>query len=239
LALLDRLIISLEGYTSVAATATATTLGQEPVSIVRDTPEPEPAPTTSVFQQLREFMPKLESREAVELPPPGKLEAKIAAIKLSLAAATDESQHADEPAESAIAADEASCQQAALKIAYDLQVEPALPSWGDKVLLVADCLAEAQVFLERIEASAAGDSGWFVGLVEPELGAPPKYEALPLAALVELRPALLAACALPPGYLAVFSHDKLVAVLDPAGADLWERHLRGMAEEKLKDKGGE
>ena len=109
----------------------------------------------------------------------------------------------------------ATCQQAALKTAYDLQLEPAFPDWQAKVVLVSGCLAEPQVFAERIEAPA-GDSGWFIGPVEPELGTPPQYEAMPLAALVSLRPALVAACALPPGYLAVFSHDELVAVVSPA-----------------------
>jgi hypothetical protein len=257
-ALLDRLIISLEGYTSVAAGQLTATLGQEPQSIVRDTPELEAPPTISVFQQLREFTPKQESREAVVLPPPDQLEARIAALKLSLSAATGHSSHLaprddllsrserttligearnDDDVESEVAADEASCQQAALKTAYDLQLEPALPGWDDKVVLIAGCLAEAQVFLERVKTPAAGDSGWFIGLVEPELGAPPRYEALPLSALIELRPPLLAACALPPGYLAVFSHDELVAVLDAAGTDLWEQHLRSVAEEKLKDQG--
>src|SRR5262249_22203600 len=115
-----------------------------------------------------------------------------------------------------------------------LQLSPALPDWQAKVVYVAGCLSEPQVFLERIEAPQ-GDSGWFIGLVEPELGAQPKYEAVPLAALVALRPALLAACALPPGYLAVFSHDELVAVVNAAGEDLWERHLRALAEERLKE----
>jgi hypothetical protein len=187
-----------------------------------------------VFEHLREFTPKAEERQAVELLSPDKVEEAIEAVQaVRAAAAAQEMVDEDESA----TADEGSCQQAALKIAYDLQLQPAFPAWQDKVVLVAGCLTEPQVFLERIE-SPPGDSGWFVGLVEPELGAPPHYEAMPLAALMALRPALLTASALPPGYLAVFSHDELVAVVDPTGEDLWERHLRSLAEEQLKDKSG-
>ncbi len=235
-ALLERMIGSLEAYTSVAAAPVTATLGHEPQSIARTQPEAELQPASSVFQPLREFTPNLEKRQAVEMLPPDKLHAAIEAAVASRAAKAAE-QRADDVEEnepSAPPIGEGACQQAALKAAYDLQIEPAFPDWQAKVVLVAGCTAEAQVFVERIEAPA-GDSGWFIGLVEPELGAPPQYEAVPLAALVSLRPALLAACALPQGYLAVFSHDELVAVVNPAGEDLWERHLRALAEEQLKD----
>src|SRR5205823_14742690 len=67
LALLDRLIASLEGYTSVSATPVTAKLGHEPQTIARSTPEVEETAAVSVFQQLREFTPKLEARQAVEM----------------------------------------------------------------------------------------------------------------------------------------------------------------------------
>jgi hypothetical protein len=236
-ALLERMIGSLEAYTSVVAAPVTATLGQEPQSIIRTTPEPEAAPAISVFQPLRELTPSLQKRQAAGMLPPDKLQAAIdeAAALRAAKAAEQLAAEADETETKAAPVSEGPCQQAALKLAYDLGLEPVFPNWQAKVVLVTGCLAAAQVFAERIEAPN-GDSGWFIGLVEPELGAPPQYEAMPLAALVSLRPALLAACALPPGYLAVFSHDELVAVVNTAGEDVWERHLRSSADEQLKGK---
>ena len=93
-------------------------------------------------------------------------------------------------------------------------------------MLVAGCLAEAQVFAERIEAACGrfrlvhrtGRAGaWCTAAVRSRAAG---------RAGVASAGDCCAVAALPPGYLAVFSHDELVAVVNPAGEDLWERHLR-------------
>ncbi len=171
-ALLERLIGSLEAYTSVGTAPATVVLGHEPESIIRTTPEPEAEPTISVFQSLRELTPTLEKRQAVDLLPPDKLQGVIAAAVAARAAraAEERADDADETEPSPVPRGEDPCQQSALKLAYDLGLEPAFPDWQAKVVIVSGCLDEPQVFAERIEGPA-GDSGWFIGPVEPELGA--------------------------------------------------------------------
>jgi hypothetical protein len=77
--LLDRLVGTLEAYTSLPAVPAAVPLGVEPQSIARETPEVESAPATSLFEHLREFTPRLDERQAVELPSPNKAEEIIEA----------------------------------------------------------------------------------------------------------------------------------------------------------------
>lgn len=228
--LLERLVGTLEAYTSIPTSpALAAPLGVEPQSIARDTPEPEATPQVSLFAALREFTPRLDERHALESPAAEKIEEWITATRKGCRAAVSPSDAASAPADgdSLVASptaeppgDDIACQQAALKLAYDVHAQPAFPGWNDKVIIVAGCLIEPQVYAQRIEA-ADGDSGWFVGPVEPELGTPPVYEAVPLSSIVQVRPALVTACALPAGYLAVFSHNDLVALLDPENQDLW------------------
>jgi len=241
LALLDRIATSLEAYTSVASGQAVVPLGHEPQSIARTEPPSEAAPQPSVFQALREMTPKPEVLAAAEPVSPDQLEKLLIAVGRG-AAQTHRDAGQDTSASRAsgehdlpdVPQDEDACQQAALKTAYDLRLEPVMPDWSDAVVLAAGCLANEQVYLERGETSA-GQTGWFIGPITPRLGEPPVYQTMPLAALVRLRPALMLAIALPPGHLAVFSNDQLVAVVNAAGEDIWERHLRAMAEEQLKE----
>jgi len=230
--LLDRMIAALEAYTSVTASPPTVTLGQEPVSIARTAVETEPTPAISIFQHLREFTPSLDERREHDVAPDDELPVDV---WLGDASSQASPPGQGEPASAPPAADEVTCQQAALKTAYELGLEPALPDWNAKVLLVAGCWQTAQVYLERVAAEEEDDSGWFIGPVQPLLGAVPQYQALPLAALIALRPGLLAACALPQGYLAVFSGDELVAVVNEDGHDLWEQRMRKLLEDETDE----
>src|SRR5207249_4328029 len=141
LALLDRLIASLEGYTSVSATPVTAKLGHEPQTIARSTPEIEEATAVSIFHQLREFSPKPEARQAVEMLSADEIEQAIeaaGAIRAAAESASASADDADEVEPPAIPADEradkGACQQGALKTAYDLQLAPEMPDWQAKVV---------------------------------------------------------------------------------------------------------
>jgi hypothetical protein len=206
LALLDRMVSALEGYTAIPV-VTATPMAQQvSESIARTTPDEPETPAISVFHQLREHTPDLETRKGIQMRP---------------------------AANSADMPDEGPSKQAAVKTAYDLQIEPQFPDWNDKIVLLAGALDLEQIYVERI-ASDQGDTGWFIGAVEPTLGATPEYQAIAMSELLRVRPSVLRALALPPGFLAVFSHDELVAIVDPDGRDLWP--LAGAEVQTIKDK---
>jgi hypothetical protein len=212
LALLDRMVSALEAYAAIPVVP-ATPVGQGiSESIARTESDEPPAEEKSIFQALREHTPALETRQTA---------------KMRAADETEIVTGEDDPA-----ADEGAAEQAALKLAYELQLEPAFPDWNDQVVLLAGALEQEQVYLERIE-SPEGDSGWFIGPIEPKLGVTAEYEALSVAEVLRRRPALVRALALPVGYMAVFSHSELVAIVDPEGRDQWK--LAGGEEQETTD----
>jgi hypothetical protein len=93
-------------------------------------------------------------------------------------------------------------------------------TFQEKVIFAKGCLeGNPRVYLERT-APTQGDSGWYVG----PAGDPDKREELGAVfvyQVVRIRPPLLQALALPPGYLVVFNGDQLEAVLNPHNENVW------------------
>jgi hypothetical protein len=99
-------------------------------------------------------------------------------------------------------------------------VEGVPTRWSDKIVLAKGCLSAKRLYLERKVEVVAGDSGWYVGLVDEEKPAA-EYEARYAYQLLTERPELAQALALPHGYMVVFSGSAIEAVLDPANQDVW------------------
>lgn len=92
--------------------------------------------------------------------------------------------------------------------------------WSDKVVLAKGCLSTKELYLERKADVPAGDSGWYIGLTDEEKPAA-EYEARYAYQLLQERPELMQALALPHGYLLVFKGSKIDAVLDKSNQDVW------------------
>jgi hypothetical protein len=97
-------------------------------------------------------------------------------------------------------------------IAKKVGVEGVPAAFHEKVVLSAGCLRENKVYLQRSQPKQ-GDSGWYVGPVN-ESSSGGALEAIYVFNLLALRPALLEVLSLPPGYMAVFSGEKIEAILN-------------------------
>ncbi len=112
-------------------------------------------------------------------------------------------------------------QAATRELLASCQVEP-LPVRFDELLVAAgDAIAAPVLMAQRNEPSAEGDSGWY-------LGARPGFEDGDLATrmvfeLLDLRPALLPALALPAGWQVVLDGDSIVRVVDDRDRDVLRR----------------
>lgn len=90
----------------------------------------------------------------------------------------------------------------------------------DQVIISAPgALAQPKIFLRRASRISAEDSGWLLGtLDDPEaLTREDGLEAVLIANLVALRPALLQVITLPSGFIALFSGESLEKIFDSAG----------------------
>lgn len=108
-------------------------------------------------------------------------------------------------------------EQAQLLGRLGLRSEPA--RFQQNVVIGKDCLQQRRVYLEHKQPVTPNDSGWYIGPVE---GTPQEFESIHVYQLLRLRPSLLQALTLPPGYLVVFDGDEIKAVLDERGADVWQ-----------------
>jgi hypothetical protein len=101
-----------------------------------------------------------------------------------------------------------------------LNPAPDAPDEFDKVVLGPEVLGRVRLYLERLEFSSHGDSGWYVGAspCDPP-GAAPK--ATSVQALLARRPDFAEVLNLPRGWLAVVEEGRIVAVLNVANRDVW------------------
>jgi len=212
LALLGRMVAALESYAQMPVMS-APGKPKQTGSAARPSGGAQPKKKSSIFHQLREHTPDLETRENVDL--------IIASGDEEEAGAQNIPDHDDS-------------QQSALETAFDLQLEPDFPDWEEKIVIIAGCLKQEQVYLERI-AAPENDSGWFIGLVEPKLGVTPQYEGITMSELMRRRPELMRAIGLPEGYLAVFSNDEIVAIVNEKGIDLWQARSEDPADDEEED----
>lgn len=102
--------------------------------------------------------------------------------------------------------------------AVGLKVEPCR---FDQTLIVRKGALEQQHVFARRQKPAAAHSGWYVGPTDSPFGtpAPRDLESIPLYALLNRRPQILLALALPVGCMVVWNGTDIVALLDPDGRD--------------------
>ncbi|OWK42308.1 hypothetical protein [Fimbriiglobus ruber] len=98
-------------------------------------------------------------------------------------------------------------------------VVPVDLRFDDALAIAPGCLEEPDLYLLR-SAPRGENSGWFIGPANAPPGseeAGAEFEGRYVWELLHERPALLAALALPPGYLVLFSGDEMVSVSPPEG----------------------
>lgn len=104
---------------------------------------------------------------------------------------------------------------AAEAIARLKQANPAIDPADeyDKILLAPGALSRRCWYAERLEFSAHGDSGWFIGACPCD---PPgvKYESTAIFRVLERRRDLTELFSLPRGWLAVVEDGAVIAILD-------------------------
>jgi hypothetical protein len=111
---------------------------------------------------------------------------------------------------------------AQVRLLHRLDVDGQDAYYDQFVISAPGALAQSRVFLRREGSISAEDSGWLLGSVEdPEaLGRESNLERIVIASLVQRRPALLQALALPPGFIVVFSGDSIEQIFDAGGRPL-------------------
>jgi hypothetical protein len=211
-ALLDRLLLSLEAYASPStarnvglgageSAATQGTARGTAASMSRGTPDPRAAARDEAAL-LRRLVPPPAIRASVDIAPLGfswKEQARIG--------------------------------EAHRRALADLPIESVETSPGDKVVLAPDVWNQRRIFLERatpkpddsaVESrrQARSDGGWFVGAVDSDTQAVPSWDglvAIRIRDLLALRPDFAEILALPPGCLAVVEGNVIERVWDGQG----------------------
>lgn len=102
-----------------------------------------------------------------------------------------------------------------------LDVRGDTPLYSEKLVYHDGAFTAPAVALHRQEASTAGDSGWFLGIVGQD-AEPADLKAIPLWQLLHYRRSLLQAVALPAGWVVGFDGSDVDAVIDPEGKAIWQ-----------------
>lgn len=94
--------------------------------------------------------------------------------------------------------------------------------FDEKIILKKGCLEEARIYAER-QNPKLGDSGWFIGSVDgDDARETSDLEAIQLYQLLQLRPHILSAMALPIGWMVVWNGTDIEAVLDTENRNVWQ-----------------
>jgi hypothetical protein len=105
-----------------------------------------------------------------------------------------------------------------------LGVQSTRCRFDQKVVLRKDVLSETSIIAIRQDPTER-DSGWYIGPADTTRPASPPpvedLEAIYLYQLIELRPSLLVAMALPAGYMVKWSGDEIQAMADGENRNLW------------------
>lgn len=99
---------------------------------------------------------------------------------------------------------------------------PGAPIDFDRhVLVVRGALEQAEVFLFRVESPGGRMTGW---RVSPTAGmqAEDEVDSLPVHAILRARPELVDAMLLPPGYMAFYTGERLVTLVDGHDEVVWD-----------------
>jgi hypothetical protein len=99
-----------------------------------------------------------------------------------------------------------------------LGVEGIAAKYDAGVVVRKGALDLPHIYLHRRAPVRSDDSGWYIGPADDN-AAPDEAEldAMPVYRLLQLRPSLLKAMALPSEYLVVFAGSKIEAILDETG----------------------
>jgi hypothetical protein len=102
--------------------------------------------------------------------------------------------------------------------------EPMPCRFDQKLVVRKGALDEARIFANR-QPPNGDDSGWYIGPAHDGRPAPPPkaedLESMRLYQLLQRRPAILYAMALPPGYTVVWNGHTIEALADPQGQNQW------------------
>jgi hypothetical protein len=101
------------------------------------------------------------------------------------------------------------------EIAALKSVNPAIdpPDDYDKIVLAPEVLKRRRYYVERLEFSSHGDSGWYIGAAPCD---PPgmKYVSTAVFTVLAKRPDLAEVLNLPRGWMAVIDDGRVIAILD-------------------------
>ncbi len=218
-ALLDRLLLSLEAYASPSVARSAElgvgesaamqgAVGGAAKPMSRGSPVP-PGAASEEAARLRRLVPQPAIRASLEITTP--------AFSWN---------------------DQASISDVQRRALADLPTESVETAPDDTVVLAPDAWNERRIFLERarptaedaaVETGRRGrfDGGWFVGIVDVDVRSAPRWDdlvAIRIRDLLGLRPDFAEILALPPGCLVVVEggviervwdgHDKLLLPVD-------------------------
>jgi len=102
----------------------------------------------------------------------------------------------------------------------DLKAEPCR---FDQTLVVRKGTLEQRHVYARRQQPSGQDSGWYLGPADTPFARPAlsELDALPLHALMNRRPQILLALALPVGCMVVWDGPQIAALLNPDGKNLW------------------
>ena len=101
---------------------------------------------------------------------------------------------------------------------YNLQWEDV--RFDDKIIVAKNALHDGVISMQRFSDCSKGDSGWCVKSVDNCENE--EYEAFFAYQLLEFRPALIKALALPYEYLVVFEGDRISAILNELDIDIMQ-----------------
>jgi hypothetical protein len=200
LARLDNMIAALEAYASSAPpseqrSTVPTPIGEEiglqegPASMARAAPA-TPGSAAEVYQRLRAQTPSQVVRDATPI------------------GATEFDWRKADVADRSVQ-----------DVLGELDLARTPSAADDKIVVARRSWKHERIYLERVERMAAGDSGWYVGVVDDtEVDG---YDAVRVADLLAGRPDLAAVVELPAGCLVVLDGARLEAVLDAQGTLLW------------------
>ncbi|WP_127534409.1 immunity protein Imm33 domain-containing protein [Paenibacillus kobensis] len=113
-----------------------------------------------------------------------------------------------------------SVQLAQNHILHKLKIDGEASLFQDKIVVAKGAIDLEKVYLERSKNSTNGDSGWYLGPVE-DSNEDSELEAYYIYQLLNLRPSLLKALAIPSGHIVVFEKDEIEAVLDEDDNNIW------------------
>ena len=112
----------------------------------------------------------------------------------------------------------------AVSLRNSLNLEAVECRFDQKLVVRKGVLNEARLFANR-QPPSGDDSGWYLGpAFDGRAGEPPTVddlESMRLYQLLQRRPTILYAMAVPPGYTVVWNGHNIEALADPQGRNLW------------------